>query len=652
MIQASSIQEVRDRADIIDVVGHFVHLKKRGINYIGLCPFHNEKTPSFNVNPSRGIYKCFGCGKAGDALSFVQEHEKFSFIEAVRWIAGFYHIDLQETEDTQQTLANKQIEESLRILMEAAIKYFEHNLHETQEGQSIGMSYFKERGFSQQTIQNFRLGYALDAWDAFMSDSIKQGFTEELMLHAGLITERNDKKYDTYRGRVIFPIAASTGKIVGLGARILQTNAKAPKYINSPESEIYNKSKILYGLYQSRNAIAKLDECYLVEGYTDVISLHQFGIENVVSSSGTSLTEGQLKLLKNISKNLNIIYDGDVAGIKAALRGMQMALAESFQIRIVQLPENQDPDSFVQEVGAQAFRTFVKENSKDVIDFQIDLSMSQGEWNANTKSQLSQELAVTIALADKPEDFVLQQEMIRKAAQRLDIQEQGLAQLVRKHSQENLKKEQKKWIDQNENISVHTNPTNPEIIDTNTSPSQSDLLPNENTHFKSEWKVAQVLLKYGHKPYQEGKTVANHFFSHFELETIKQSLCSKIIKEYQEFSKAGKDADQIMLHFIRHEQGQVKNKCIELLLDEEQPNEKWKTEVGLHIPSPEENYLEEVKSSFAYFEINVLEKLVKVIMQELQTPNLAMEEQIQLLQVHKELKEKLKSLLSLVVRKA
>lgn len=652
MIQASSIQEVRDRADIIEVVGHFVHLKKRGINYIGLCPFHNEKTPSFNVNPNRGIYKCFGCGKAGDALSFVQEHEKFSFIEAVRWIADFYHIELQETENTQQNLANKQIEESLRILMEAAIKYFEHNLHETQEGQSIGMSYLIERGFSQQTIHNFRLGYALDAWDAFLNEAKKQGFTESLMLHAGLITERNDKKYDTYRGRVIFPIAASSGKIVGLGARILQANTKAPKYINSPESEIYNKSKILFGLYQSRNAIAKLDECYLVEGYTDVISLHQFGIENVVSSSGTSLTEGQLKLLKNISKNLTIIYDGDAAGIKAALRGMQLALAEGFHIRIVQLPENQDPDSFVQEVGAQAVRTFVKENSKDVIDFQIDLGMSQGEWNANTKSQLSQELATTIALVDRPEDFVLQQEMIRKAAQRLDIQEQGLAQLVRKNSQENFKKEQKKWIDQNENIPKTEPEQSSEITDTNASLANTELLTNENTHFKSEWKVAQVLLKYGHKSYEHNETVAVHFFSHFELETIEQELCSQIIKEYQTLSESGKDADQIMLYFIRHEHNQIKNKCIELLLDEEQPNEKWKTEVGIHIPSQEENYLEEVKSTFAYFEINVLEKLVKVIMQELQTPNLPLEEQIQLLQVHKELKVKLKSLLSLVVRKA
>lgn len=664
MISAASIQEVRDRADIVEVVGHFLHLKRRGVNYLALCPFHNEKTPSFNVNPSRGIYKCFGCGRGGDALSFIQEHEKFSFVETVRWLADFYHIELEETQDSAQTIANRQIEESLRILFEFAIQYFEHNLHHTEEGQTIGLSYFKERGFTQQIIESFRLGYALESWDAFLQHAIKNGYTEELLIHSGLVSHKNEKKYDTYRARVIFPIAAASGKIVGLGARILQSNTKAPKYINSPESEIYNKSKILYGLYQSRNAINKFDQCYLVEGYTDVLSLHQFGIENVVSSSGTSLTEGQLRLLKNLSKNLTIIYDGDVAGIQAAIRGMQMALSESFQIRIVQLPENQDPDSYVQKVGAQTFRDYVQDHSKDVIDFQIDLKAQKGTIDAQTKSALTQELAETIALANKPEDFVLQQEMIRKAAQKLDIQEQGLAQLVSKLVRENLRKEQRKWIDQQRSESETGTTSTPETetsnttvtLDTSSQKTSSSLpighLSTDSGVYKSEWKVAQVLLKYGDKPYEEDMDVAQYFFEHFEMDTIEQESCRKIVLKYQELKETGKSADEIMLFFIRNSDSELKNKAIELLLDEEQPNEKWNTEIGLSIPSPEENYLEEVKSTYAYFELNVLDKLIREVMKEIQSETVDIEEQMDLLKIHKELKEREKSLLSLVVRKS
>lgn len=646
MITPSSIQEIRDRADILDVVGHFITLKRRGTNYIANCPFHNEKTPSFNVNPSRGIFKCFGCGKAGDVVTFVQEHEKFSFVEAIRWLAEYYNIALEETQDSTQGVANRQIEESLRILFEFAVSYFENNLFHTEEGQNIGLSYFAERGFTKSTIEKFRLGYALESWEAFYQHALKNGYTEEMLLHSGLVSRKGEKIYDTYRGRVMFPIASSTGKIVGLGARILGSHTKAPKYINSPESEVYNKSKILYGLYQSRSAIARLDECILVEGYTDVISLHQYGIENVVASSGTSLTEGQLRLIKNLTKNLVILYDGDKAGVNAATRGMQMALGESYNISVIQLPESADPDSFVQQHGAAAFRQYILDHKKDVVDFLIDQAGAMDHLTPQSKSELSNQLAETISRIHKAEDFVLQQEYIKKAAQRLSINEQGLAQLVHKNVQENIRKEQKNWIDQSsseipDTLQEQHAEINPGPQSDLSSPGQAD---------KAEWKVAQVVLKYGDKPYTEDMTVAQYFFSYYDLSSIGNNICRDILNEYEAALLRQEAADKILIQFIRHTDPHIKNKAIELLLDTEQPNEKWKTEVGISIPTPEENYLEETKSSFAYFELHILGKLIGQLMEEMKDKTLSQEEIAELLKVLQELKTKERSLLSLAVR--
>lgn len=649
MIHNSSIQEVRDRADITEVVGHFISLKKRGANYLANCPFHNEKTPSFNVNPARGIFKCFGCGKAGDVVTFVQEYEKFSFVEAIRWLAAFYRIELEETKDTADfSPEKKHKEESLRILFEFATAYFEQKLQEDDEGQAVGLGYLAQRGFSLHTIKKFRLGYALDSWDAFYQHAIKSGHTEELLLHSGLVSRKGDRIYDTYRARIIFPILGTMGKPVGVGARILQSNTKAPKYINSPESEVYQKSKILYGLYQSRAAIAKFDECYLAEGYTDVISLHQYGVENVVSSSGTSLTEGQLKLLRNLTHNLTIIYDGDAAGTNAAIRGMQMALSEGFNIQIVQFPDGDDPDSFVQKNGAEKFRSFVKEHKKDVIDFQIDIAKAQGELTAQARSQLANDLAETISKVHKAEDFVLRQEFVRKAAQRLDIPEQGLSQLVQKNVKDFLRKEQKREINELPTEGPAASETS--LISTPAS-EYKNTEETQATYYKSEWKVLQTILKYGHLSFDEDRSVAKYFFDTYDLDTFDNELCKEILVQYQQIQKDEDNNDQLLLYFIRHEQSAIKNKVIELLYDEEQPNEKWRTQVGIAVPSPEEMYLEEAKSTFAYFELNVLQKLLQQVLAEMQQPDMPLEEQINLMQVQQELQKKERQLLSLVVRR-
>src|ERR1035437_4040809 len=360
MISPASVQEVMNRADIVDVIGQLVRLKKRGTNYIANCPFHNEKTPSFNVSPSKGIYKCFGCGKAGNVVTFVQEHEKLTYPEAMRWLADYYKITLEETERSPEQQQHQLAEEALRILNEYAVGYFHETLLNTEEGQLIGMSYFKQRGFRKDIIERFRLGYDPEHGDTFYHAAINKGYKADMLERAGLVKNRNGMYHDVYRARVIFPIQSMTGRILGFGARILKSNEKAPKYINTPENELYIKSKVLYGMYQSRQAISKQDECLLVEGYTDVISLHQGGVENVVASSGTSLTEDQLRLIGQLTKNLTILYDGDPAGIKAALRGLDMALSQSFNVQLVLLPEGEDPDSFVQKSGAAKFHEYIK----------------------------------------------------------------------------------------------------------------------------------------------------------------------------------------------------------------------------------------------------------------------------------------------------
>ncbi|MBO9620916.1 MAG: DNA primase, partial [Niabella sp.] len=367
MISQNTIQDILSRIDVLDVVGEFVKLKKRGANYLGLCPFHNEKTPSFTVSPSKEIYKCFGCGKSGNTISFIMEHEKYSYVEALKWLANRYGIEVEETFASDEQREQYQTADSLFIINNFAEQFFTKALTESEEGKLIGLSYFKERGFREGIIQKFRLGYAPNEREAFTREALSKQYNKELLLKSGLVAERNGALADNYRGRVIFPIHNHSGKVLGFGARILKTTDKAPKYINTPENEIYVKSKILYGSYFARTAIEKADECLLVEGYTDVVSLHQAGIENVVASGGTSLTVDQLRLIKKYTNNLTIIYDGDAAGVKAALRGLDLALEESLNVKLVLIPDKEDPDSFVNKIGAGAFTEFIKKNKKDFI---------------------------------------------------------------------------------------------------------------------------------------------------------------------------------------------------------------------------------------------------------------------------------------------
>ncbi|HMU58394.1 MAG TPA: DNA primase, partial [Chitinophagaceae bacterium] len=375
MISQNTIQQILGRLDIIDVIGGFVKLKRRGSNYLGLCPFHNEKTPSFTVSPAKELYKCFGCGRSGNAISFIMEHEKYSYVDTLKWLASRYGIEIEETFQSDEQRQTQLAADSLFIINQFAKDFFVKQLFETEEGRDTGLSYFKERGFREEIINRFQLGYSPEQRDSFTKEAVAKQYNSELLLKTGLVVNRNDQLMDNYRGRVIFPVHNHSGKVVGFGARILKSNDKAPKYINTPENEIYVKSKILYGSYFARQAIDKADECLLVEGYTDVLSLHQAGIENVVASGGTSLTPDQLRLIKKYTNNLTIIYDGDSAGVKAALRGLDLALEEGLNVKLVLIPDNEDPDSYVNKVGAGKFKEFVQKHKKDFILFQLEVAL-------------------------------------------------------------------------------------------------------------------------------------------------------------------------------------------------------------------------------------------------------------------------------------
>ena len=442
MISQNTIQQIQGRIDIIDIIGSFIKLKKRGTSYLGLCPFHNEKTPSFTVSAAKEIYKCFGCGRSGNSIGFLMEHEKYSYVEALRWLAQKYNVEIEETETTPEQKLQQLSADSLFIINSFAQKFFSDYLFNNEDGQDIGLSYLKQRGFREDIIKKFQIGFNPEARDSFSQAAINAQYNLDLLQKSGLVAIRDERPVDNYRGRIIFPIHNQSGKVLGFGARILKTNDRAPKYINTPENEIYVKSKVLYGSYFARMAIDKADECLLVEGYTDVVSLHQAGIENVVASGGTSLTPDQLRLVKKYTNNLTIIYDGDSAGIKAALRGLDLALEESLNVKLVLIPDNEDPDSYVNKVGAPAFTQFVAENKKDFILFQLGVMLQDAGTDSNKKSAVVNQVAETISKINKAEDFTKQQDYIKQCAEILKIEEAGLHALVNKFVREKVNKEE------------------------------------------------------------------------------------------------------------------------------------------------------------------------------------------------------------------
>ncbi|WP_245950853.1 DNA primase [Chitinophaga dinghuensis] len=640
VISQNTIQQILSRIDIVEIVGSFVKLKKRGANYLGNCPFHNEKTPSFTVSPSKEIYKCFGCGASGNAISFVMEHEKYSYVEALRWLAQKYQIEVEETEVSPELRQYQQLADSLYIINGFAKEYFTDTLFQSEEGQNVGLSYFEERGFTEETIRKFQLGYCLNTRDSFVKTATAKGYNLEYLQKTGLVTIRNEQPADNYRGRVIFPIHNQSGKVLGFGARILVKTDKAPKYINSPENEIYIKSRVLYGTYFARHAIDKLNECLLVEGYTDVISLHQAGVENVVASSGTSLTQDQLRLVKKYTNNLTIIYDGDAAGIKAALRGLDMAIEEGLNVKLVLLPEKEDPDSYVQRIGANAFREFIEENKKDFVLFKLEISLRDAGNDNVKKSQLVNEIAETISKIDKAEDFTRQQDYIRQCSQLLKIDEQGLITLVNKYIRERLVKREQQY-----------NKNNPTPAD--------DALSDEaiaameaaeaayggenlfNPDEKQERELVKILLRFGDRPFSEESqnTVADYVFHlPYDFESLVDSdLVKRILREYKRIYDEGTVPDKKM--FLYHEDQDLA-KSIALIIEDKEADLSinWKERFEIDTVYGDVAYLKDTISTSNYL---ILRKIKKMIMENQQeAANLSdMEELKRCMELHQHLKQ-------------
>ena len=601
MISPQTIQQIVSRIDIIDVLGDFIKLKKRGVNYIGLCPFHNERTPSFTASPSKEIYKCFGCGKSGNTISFLMEHEKYSYVEALRWLAKKYNIVIEESEVSAEVAQQRLLSESLFIINQFAKDYFVRTLHETTEGQTIGLSYLKERGFNLPIIQKFEIGYCLNTLDAFAQEAKQKQYNTAYLLKTGLVAERNGTIADNYRDRIIFPIHNHTGRIIGFGARLIQKNDRAPKYINTPENELYNKSKVLYGMYFARQAIDKQNECLLVEGYTDVLSLHQAGIENVVASGGTSLTQDQLRLIKKYTSNLTIIYDGDSAGIKAALRGLDMALAEGLYVKLVLIPDNEDPDSYVQKLGSTAFQTFIEKEKKDFILFQLEVMLKQAGSDTQKRSETVNQIAETLSHLNKVEDFTRQQDYIKTCAALLRIDEEGLTHLVNKYKRDRLTKQEK--------TSLQFPVAAEEDVEANT----LNLLLGDEAQ---ERGIIRCLLEYGLNNWTTEKTVADYIFEELEHFHIENPLLEKISNIYQKLYKEGLQPNVKM--FSYYPEKDISDEIIAIMASPYELSENWdRIMEGANINNRDVS-VEDVTLSMSYFKLHKLKKMLQQNQQDMQ----------------------------------
>lgn len=579
---------------------------------MGLCPFHNEKSPSFTVSPSKEIYKCFGCGASGNAISFLMEHEKYSYVEAIRWLAQKYQVELEETEVSPELKQHQQLADSLFIINNFAREYFSDILFNNDEGQNVGLSYFEERGFTEETIKKFQLGYCLNTRDAFAQTALGKGYNLEYLQKTGLVTIRNEQPADNYRGRVIFPIHNQSGKILGFGARILVKSDRAPKYINSPENEIYIKSRVLYGTYFARHAIDKLDECLLVEGYTDVISLHQAGVENVVASSGTSLTVDQLRLIKKYTNNLTIIYDGDSAGIKAALRGLDLAIEESLNVKLVLLPDKEDPDSYVQKIGAAAFREFIAQNRQDFVLFKLQLSMQDIGNDSNKKSQLVNEIAETISKIDKAEDFTKQQDYIRQCSQLLKIDEQGLIALVNKFIRERLVKREQQ---QARNAPAHDDDALPDEAIAAMEAAEAGFTVSSllNKDERQEKELVKILLRFGDRPFseEEQNTVADYVFHlPYDFESLADSeMVKRVLREYKHQYDEGNTPDKKW--FLYHQDTELSKFTAEILEDKEADlSVNWKERFEIDTVYGDNAYLKDTISTTNYLILRKIQKLI------------------------------------------
>ncbi len=483
LISKATIDTVFEASRVEEVIGDFVHLKRAGSNFKGLSPFSEERSPSFMVSPAKGIWKDFSSGKGGNSVAFLMEHEKFTYPEAIRYLAKKYNIEIEETEQTEEEKANTDVRESMYLVSEFAKNYFHNTLLNSEEGKAIGYSYFKERGFTNETIKKFSLGYSPESWDAFTKEALGKGYKLEFLESTGLTIPKDDRPFDRFKGRVMFPIQSMSGRVLGFGGRILTNDKKAAKYLNSPESDLYHKSKVLYGIFQAKQSIAKLNNCYLVEGYTDVIQFNQAGIENVVASSGTALTPDQIRLINRLTKNITVLFDGDAAGLRASVRGIDLILEEGMNVKVCTFPDGEDPDSFAKKTSYDELVVYLENNAKDFIQFKASLLMNEAKNDPIKKADLIRDMVQSIS---KIPDRIQREIYIQECSRIMDISEQvlvsTLAQLVQKDVSETGKKQ--KQEQQAFEVVKNENPVEAEKVD---------------VLYRLERKIIEILLLYGNK---------------------------------------------------------------------------------------------------------------------------------------------------------
>jgi DNA primase len=606
LITPDTISNILSAVRIEEVIADFVSLKRRGTNYIGLCPFHNEKTPSFTVSPAKGIFKCFGCGKAGNTVNFLMEHEHYNYPEALRFLAKRYHIEIAEEAQTPEKIQEQNEKETLFLLNQFAQKYFEQTLFESEDGKAIGLTYLQERGFREEYIRKFQLGYSREGWEDFSDHAVSEGYKTEYLVKTGLSIQKENRLIDRFHGRVMFPIHSASGRIIGFGGRILSADKQAAKYLNSPESDIYNKSKSLYGLYFARNAMVAKNNCYLVEGYTDVISLHQAGIENVVASSGTSLTADQVRLIQRYTQNITILYDGDPAGIKASLRGIDMILEQGMNVRIVLFPEKEDPDSYARTHRAVEVEEFIAKNAVNFILFKTRLLLNETAGDPIKKAGLVKEIVTTISLIP---DGIARTFFTRECSSLLAVPEQTLVnemnKILRKKFSKKLQEEgQQPYLETEEADSAA-----PQIeFDIDSGEFQEKEIIRLLLQFGSE--SITLKQKTGDEPEQETQLkVADLIIGDLLRDEIpfETPVCRQIFNEMAELQQKGVIPDKD--YFVHHPDPIMATLAIDLIILPYELSHHWEKN-KIYVQPEIDRLLESVYPALHAFKAKKIERMI------------------------------------------
>ncbi len=597
-ISKTTIDELKSRIDILDVIGDFVTLKRTGQHYKGKSPFSDEKTPSFIVFPRNQNFKDFSSGKQGDAISFIMEYDGLSYVEALKYLAKKYGVEIEEEEPSPEAAQKQSERESLFIILNYAKDYFKNTLFESEEGKNIGLTYFQERGFTDETIRKFELGYSLDQWNALENDAKSKGYNPELLEKAGLIIKKEESQYDRFRGRVIFPIHNATGKAIAFGARILKNVKNQPKYLNSPETDVYHKSDVLYGLFQSGRAIRQSDNCYLVEGYTDVISLHQHGVENVVSSSGTSLTENQIKLIHRQTENITVLFDGDAAGIRASIRGIDMILQQGMNVKAVVFPDGEDPDSYSRSLGAMGFQEFLKENAEDFINFKTRLLLDGHDNDPVKKAETISQIISSISTIP---DQVKRAVYMKETSNLLGLEEQVLYAQLNKILISQKKERQK--------AASREQPA--QLIEEIEQVQQKEAF--DSVIFQEKESI-RILINYGFNKIENEYNLVEHYLEELDPVEFTKPIYNDILNIFKDELKKGNVIDANF--FTNHPNKNIRDEVLDLISDRHEVSENWER-YRIYVPKEKDVLSDSVYSNILRLKFHKIKKLITLNLEDL-----------------------------------